>query len=130
MKVRQGLYEGYIRVIYSKKAHGLVFIEVVVELESIVQLLLPYLIQPRISTASCIPFTCSGLLMGTEKRLAIKSGPTRHYTLSVYISKPYFDAARCSRWSVFQPSSPQTAGPFRNMVCKFCESCLFIKNEL
>ena len=43
----------------------------------------------------------------TEKRLTMKSEPTKHYTLSLYISKLYFDAARWSRWCFGHPCLKQ-----------------------
>ena len=77
----------------SEKPHGLVFIEAIMESESIVHQPLSYLLQPRTLIASCVSLTFSGPLMKAQQHSTIKPGPTRHYTLSPYIPKSHFNAA-------------------------------------
>ena len=87
------LTEGKIKVIRSEKAYDLVFIRAIPKSESLVQQPLSYQLRPRSLIATCVSLTFSGLLMKAEKHSTLKSGPTRHYTLSAYIPKPHFNSA-------------------------------------
>ena len=61
------LTEGKIKVIRSEKAHSLVFIQAILESESLVQRALSYQLWPHSLIATCVFLTFSGLLMKAEK---------------------------------------------------------------
>ena len=98
-----------INAILSDNAQSLVFIEVIFDFSrhssATIGETAPH---ARILSYVCISLTFSRVVMGTQKHLTIKSGPTKHLTLRFLYFETLFDAGIRSVWSVFRPSLPQT----------------------